>query len=178
MNPTIDTQCMEITENDKPFIIDSPDLANWAIEKLKEERARCDLFVEAAEAKITELKNQIYLKQVQCESGTSRLLEHLDNWLDTVPAKKTKTQLSLELPAGKIVRKLPSVSLEHDDDAIISSLSGSMFGAGYIEMKPKLKWADLKSIISIVDGVPIYSVTGEVAEGIKVVEKPATIDVK
>ena len=92
------------------WVCDSPEKADWAIEKIKECRERRDLYIAAAENRIAQLKDQIEQSKEDCDSQTSYLMGALDNYLDMVPAKKSKTQISLDLPSGKIVRKL-----EHPD---------------------------------------------------------------
>ena len=94
----------EIRENtETAWVCDSPEKADWAIEKIKEIRARRDLFINVAEQKINTLKEQIEEQERSCENQESFFAEALNQYLDTVPAKKTKTQISLELPAGKIL---------------------------------------------------------------------------
>ena len=90
----------------KDFCIDNADKANWAIEKIKEERERLSLFEQVAKNKIGELEQQIIDQKEKCNQRTANLLEKLNIYLDTVPFKKSKTQYEFELPAGKLVRKL------------------------------------------------------------------------
>lgn len=156
------------------FSINSADFANWAIERVKEERARRDLFLEAAQGQIERLQQQIKNASDKCNARTGFLLIKLDEYLESVPAKETKTQKSLELPAGKLVRKLPSIEFVRDNEKLIEALKGTDF----VEMKANLKWAEFKKNLTVVDGLVVHNSTGEAVEGLSVEEKPATFDVK
>lgn len=161
-------------EQQQEFTIDNPGAANWAVEKVKEERARRDLFIEAAEAQIQRLTGQIAEAREKCDNNTAGLLFKLDEYLDTAPVRKAKTQVSLDLPAGKLVRKLPATEYVRDDEQLIEDLRGT----GYVGTKPVLKWADLKKDIEVVDGAVFLKTTGEVLTGVTTVKKPATFDIK
>lgn len=161
-------------EEQQEFIIGNPDTANWAVGRIKEERARRDIYIEAAQAHIQRLQDQIKEAEEKCENATRFLLFRLDEYLDLLPFKKTKTQQSFDLPAGKLVRKLPSIDYVRDNDKLTSALAGT----DYVEMKPSLKWAELKKSLTVVDGIVMLQTTGEVLDGIGLEEKPAMFDVK
>ena len=169
------TQITDVEElEQQEFSIDNADMANWAVEKIKEERARRDLFIEAAQSHIERLQQQIKDMSDKCNQRTGFLLIKLDEYLESVPAKETKTQKSLELPAGKLVRKLPIMDYVRDDKKLIESLKDT----GFVEMKPNLKWADLKKDLVVNDGIIMCGSTGEILDGITVEERPAIFDVK
>lgn len=156
------------------FVIEDPRAANWAVMRVKEERARRDLFIDAAQAQIEHLNQQIQDKQQKCDQSTAYWLFKLDEYLNTAPAKRAKTQVSLDLPAGKLVRKLPRQEYIRDNELLAEILAGT----DYVDTKPVLRWAELKKDIDIVNGAVVLKTTGEVLEGIAVEEKPAAFDIK
>lgn len=160
--------------NEDEFFIENADTANWAISKIKEERARRDLFIEAANAQIDRLKSQIADEKEKCNNRTAFLLLKLDLFLDDAPARETKTQLSLDLPAGKLVRKLSKTKFVRDDDKLIESLKDSE----YVERKPSIKWGELKKDLTVLDGIVMRKSTGEILDGITVEELPSEFDVR
>ena len=91
------------------FEIKDASAADWAISKIADERKRKDYFVECANKEIEKLKAQIKEMEEKCERTTSYLSGCLGKYLerDEVPKKKTATQESITLPAGKIIKKLP-----------------------------------------------------------------------
>ena len=95
----------------KEFEIKDASTADWAISKIADERKRKDYFVECAKKEIERLQTQIKEIEEKCERTTSYLSGCLGKYLelDEVPKKKTKTQESVTLPAGKIVKKLPQI---------------------------------------------------------------------
>jgi len=156
------------------FSIADVNVANWAVEKVKEERNRRDMYIEAAKGSIERLQQQINDINEKCNTKTSFLLSSLDAWLESAPAKKAKTQISFELPAGKLVRKLPTTKLMKDEKILIDMLNGTEF----VESKPNLKWAELKKDLTVQGGVVFRKSTGEVMAGIDIEEVAATFDVK
>jgi len=111
-------------QEDKGFVLDSPDKANWAVQKVKDEQARCALFVDAAVSEMERLKHQIDEANAKCTANTLFFMAHLNEYLDTVPAKKTKTQISLDLPAGRVVRKFGGVNYKRCDAVLVAALEG------------------------------------------------------
>ena len=159
----------------KDFCIDNADKANWAIEKIKEERERLSLFEQVAKNKIGELEQQIIDQKEKCNQRTANLLEKLNIYLDTVPFKKSKTQYAFELPAGKLVRKLSKRDFQKDDDSLLKYLSEN--APEYLKNEPKPMWGEFKKCLSIVGDQVIRIDTGEMIDCITVVEKPGTFDV-
>jgi len=170
----LDEELFGEEQEDTGFAIDSPDKANWAVQKVKDEQERCALFVDAAVAEMARLKRHIDEANAKCTANTLFFMAHLNDYLDTVPAKKSKTQLSLDLPAGRIVRKLGGVKYDRCDDALVSALEGTE----YVKSVPALKWAELKKALTVVDGVAMLAETGQVLEGITVTNTPDILEVR
>lgn len=169
----VDEQDVEPVDN---FFIDGPSSANWAVEIVKEERSRRDIFVEAAQDKIKHLQEQIQLATEKCDSSTAYLLFALNDYLDTVPAKMTKTLKQLELPGGKIVRTLAKKDYSYEPEKLVAYLQEN--AVDYIKSEPKAKWGEFKKDLEIQGDIVIRVSTGEVVECVKVVEKPSTCEVK
>lgn len=159
---TIEGINTEVIYNESEWICDTPDKADWAIEKIKETRARRDLFIAAAKKKIEQLEEQIQNQKNACDNQTGYLMEQLNRYLDKVPAKKTKTQMSLELPSGKIVRKLPHPDFVRNDTKLLEYLKE--FYPEMIVWSAKVNWSDFKKYLQIVDNTVIRVDTGEVID--------------
>ncbi len=160
------------------WICDTPEKADWAIEKIKEERARRDLFISAAEKKIEQLKEQIQMQNEICEGKTGYLLLQLGDYLDSVPAKKTKTQLSLDLPSGRIIRKLEHPEYVKNESSLLKYLEEEY--PDMISWTPKINWSELKKVLQISGDSVIRTDTGELIspECISVRMVPDSVDVK
>ena len=105
------------TEQEEPstWKISDEATADWAIRQIKAERARRDIYINAAKEHIASLNDKITHMQEQCDKKTAFLLSRLNDYLDVLPVKKTKTQVSFDLPSGKLVRKNSYQSFERDD---------------------------------------------------------------
>ena len=148
--------------------------ANYATQKLVEARQRFTLYEEAINGSKERLNQQLENARNELRETENYYLPSLDAYLDTVPAKKAKTQISFELPAGKLIRKLPSTKFIKDEKILIDVLNGTEF----VESKPNLKWAELKKDLTVQGGVVFRKSTGEVMAGIDIEEVAATFDVK
>lgn len=89
-------------------------------------------------------------------------------YLDMVPAKKSKTQISYELPGGKLVLKQQEPKYENpDEEATVKWLKESG-KSGYVKVKETPNWADMKKDMKVkVVGDAVCTEDGEVIPGMK-----------
>lgn len=89
-------------------------------------------------------------------------------YLDMVPAKKSKTQISYELPGGKLVLKQQEPKYENpDEEATVKWLKASG-NAEYVKVKETPNWADMKKDMKVkVVGDTVCTEDGEVIPGMK-----------
>lgn len=167
---------MEIDEQSESFVIDNHEKADWAIRKIKEERERRDIYKTVADSEIERLKQKKAEADTKCDQRTSGLLSALNAYLDTVPAKETKTQRAFELPSGKIVRKLAAMDYDFDDAELLDYLRTD--APEYVKVTEKPAWGEFKKDLQIVGGVVIRKSTGVLVEQIHAVEKPESVEVK
>lgn len=177
-------------DNDyKEFEIKDASTADWAISKIADERKRKDYFVECANKEIEKLKTQIKEMEEKCERATSYLSGCLGKYLerDEVPKKKTTTQESITLPAGKIIKKLPkieyimssgeAVTKHKNDDDFIKEIKG--IDKKLIKTIKEVDWATLKkNITNTEDGMVVYKKTGDIIESLSTRETLPSIEVK
>lgn len=143
------------------FTITTAEKADWAVQKIKEAEQRCALFVEVCKADIAKKEQQIKDMQDKTDRETTFLKNCLSIYLDTVPAKKTKTQESLELPSGKIVRKFGKIVLKQKPELL--DYRKKYYG-GYVMQKESVNWAEAKKLFSVQDQYVINESTGEVVD--------------
>ena len=173
----------------KEFEIKDASTADWAISKIADERKRKDYFVECAKKEIERLQAQIKDIEEKCERTTSYLSGCLGKYLelDEVPKKTTKTQESVTLPAGKIIKKLPRIEYvmssgedvtkyKSDDDFIkeIKRLDKKL-----IKTVKEVDWAALKkNITSDEEGNVMLKDTGEYIESLSARETLPSIKIE
>ena len=179
----------EVEGKHEEFEIKDASAADWAISKIADERKRKDYFVECANKEIEKLKAQIKEMEEKCERTTSYLSGCLGKYLerDEVPKKKTATQESITLPAGKIIKKLPkteyimssgeAVTKHKGDDDFIKEVNE--LDKKLIKTIKEVDWATLKkNIASTEDGMVIYKETGDVIESLSARQTLPSIEVK
>lgn len=165
--------------------------ADWAIEKIIEERHRRDCFIETAKAKIDKLKAQIEQETKRCDYATNFLTTKLAHYVEhsDVPTKKTKTQESLNLPSGKVIIKFPKakivmakdgadVSKAKENKDFVKEVEG--IDAKYIKTVKSVDWAKLKKDLTINEesGIITLTDTGECFDTLGVEIGAKSIEIK
>ena len=171
------------------FEIKTAQQADWAISKIAEERARAEFFINCAKEEKARLDNQIKDAEKKLENATSFLAGKLGQFLEKeeVPKKKTKTQISVTLPAGKIVKKLPKtefimqgggdVTKHKSDEDFIKEIKG--IDEAFIKQTEEVVWGDLKKKLAVDDDGGVYvKDTGEYIESITTQQTLPHIEIK
>lgn len=171
------------------FEIKTAQQADWAISKIAEERERAEFFINCAKEEKARLDNQIKDAEKKLENATSFLTGKLGQFLEKeeVPKKETKTQISVTLPAGKIVKKLPKtefimqggedVTKHKSDEDFIKEIKG--IDESFIKQTEEVMWGDLKKKLAVDDDGNVYvKDTGEYIESITTQQTLPSIEIK
>ena len=171
------------------FEIKTAQQADWAISKIAEERERAEFFINCAKEEKARLDNQIKDAEKKLESATSFLTSKLAQFLEKeeVPKKETKTQISVTLPAGKIVKKLPEtefvmqggedITKHKSDENFIKEIKG--IDESFIKQTEEVMWGDLKKKLAVDDDGGVYvKDTGEYIESITTQQTLPHIEIK
>ena len=171
------------------FEIKTAQQADWAISKIAEERARAEFFINCAKEEKARLDSQIKDAEKKLENATSFLTGKLGQFLEKeeVPKKETKTQISVTLPAGKIVKKLPKtefimqggedVTKHKSDEDFIKEIKG--IDESFIKQTEEVMWGDLKKKLAVDDDGGVYvKDTGEYIESITTQQTLSSIEIK
>ena len=113
----------------------------------------------------------------RCENGTAWLTSKLAEYFSTVPHKKTKTTESYRLLSGTLKMKLGGVSMKQDDEKLLEYLKASG-NTDMIKTTEAPKWGEFKKRLEIIGGAVVDGTTGEIVEGVEVIEKPDTFTVE
>jgi len=154
----IDKNCGE----PESFTITNDELAEWAINKISQERAESQRFINVCETMILSYKEKIEKEKEKLQSKTSYLEGQLQTYFNNVEKKETKTQASYRLPSGTLKVKYKK-KIEKDDDKLEEYLVATY--PVYLEYKAtrNIKWAEFKKTLNFVDGQAVTS-DGEVLE--------------
>ena len=150
--------------------------ADWACRKIAEERAELARIRELAEAQIARIEEKLAAAERRCENGTRFLTSKLAEYFETVPHKTTKTKASYRLLSGTLTRKFGGATMEKDDSKLVEFLKASG-NLEFIKTEEKPKWGDFKKRLEIVGGSVVDKETGEIVEGVQLIEKPDTFAV-
>lgn len=186
--PMLDDE-MPIEEGDNEFVIKDAKTADWAIQAIADERERTKFFIECAKEEIEKLQNKIMDAEAKCENATNFLSSKLGEFLEKgdVPKKETKTQISVTLPAGKIIKKLPKVEfVMSNGDSVTKSKGLAEFvteikavNPNLVKTKEEVDWATLKkAITSDGEGGVILKDSGEYIESLIATETLPSIEIK
>lgn len=183
------SEWLDAEEEYAEFEIKTAQQADWAISKIAEERARAEFFINCAKEEKVRLDNQIKDAEKKLENATSFLTGKLGQFLEKeeVPKKKTKTQISVTLPAGKIVKKLPKtefimqggedVTKHKSDEDFIKEIKG--IDESFIKQTEEVMWGDLKKKLTVDDDGGVYvKDTGEYIESITTQQTLPSIEIK
>lgn len=104
------------------------------------------------------------------------VIAELAEYFETVPHKTTKTKHSYRLLSGTLVKKIGGSTMKQDDDTLLAYLKASG-NEDMIQNTEKPKWGEFKKRLEIVGGQIVDKTTGELVEGVQIIEKPDTFTV-
>lgn len=145
--------------------------ADWACQKIAEEKAELDRITSLADSQIEKIQQRVEAARRRYENGTRFLTGKLAEYFETVPHKTTKTKHSYRLLSGTLVKKIGGRTMKQDDDALLAYLKASD-NEDMIQTTEKPKWGEFKKRLEIVD-----KTTGELVEGVQIIENPDTFTV-
>lgn len=159
------------------FVIDNDKKADWAIEKIKDERAEFDRLKKIALDRIAELNQRVKELQERTDRRTGNLEALLVEYFQTVkPTKVTKTQAQYELLSGKLVMKHQQPEYVLDDAQMVSWAKAA--APAYIKVKESINWAELKKLTTTNGESVVLAKTGEVIPGITAKARPDVFEVQ
>ena len=150
--------------------------ADWACRKIAVEKTELDRITALGESQIEKIQQRIDAAQRRYENGTRFLTGKLAEYFETVPHKTTKTKHSYRLLSGTLVKKLGGSTMKQDDDTLLAYLKASG-NEDMIQNTEKPKWGEFKKRLEIVGGQIVDKTTGELVEGVQIIEKPDTFTV-
>ena len=145
--------------------------ADWAVEKIGIERAELERIKALADEQINRIMEKVQAAERRCENGTAYLTSKLAEYFGNVPHKKTKTTESYRLLSGTLKMKLGGVDMKQDDDRLLEHLKATG-NTDMIQITEKPRWGEYKKRLTIAGSTVIDTETGEVVEGVEVIEKP------
>lgn len=150
--------------------------ADWAVQKIAEERFELARIEKLAEEQIARIREKVAAAERRCENGTRFLTGKLREYFDTVPHKSTKTTESYRLLSGTLKVKRGGLTMKQDDAKLVEFLKASG-QSEYIKVTESAKWGDFKKRLAIMGAEVVDQETGEIVEGVYLEQKPDTFTV-
>jgi phage host-nuclease inhibitor protein Gam len=160
-------------EEEEVWQIKSDAEAEWLIDKVNEDLIEINRFELSLTNKIEILKERLEKVKKEKENKIARRDNYLLRYFEEIPdelKKKSKTMEKYRLPSGEIIKKYPAPEFKRDNEALVKWLKENKM-ADFIEVKESAKWADLKKSTKTVGSSVVLEETGEVIEGIEVIER-------
>lgn len=160
--------------------IDSPYVADWALQKVKLERAENQRLHDIADEQISAIKEKLLEADNRLERKTSFLLGKLREYfesLDDKELKETKTQRTYSLLNGSLVMKKPTATFEKNDEKLVEYLKKSG-QSDFIKVEEKPAWGEFKKNIEIFGDCAVDKTTGEIVDCVNVVRQEERFDIK
>ena len=167
----------ESEEGKKEFTLDTPEKVDWAIEQIIDEQKRFELYKQAINGKIEKLKCELVNEKEASGHRTSWLRFKLGEYLqrDDVPAKDTKTQLSLKMPSGTVKYIKSKPEFIKDDNILLNFIKEN--DSEFIKTKESINWKDFKTTLNIV-GNDVFNADGVIVDGITIEDTVPKVEVK
>lgn len=159
------------------FAIENDATADWALQRIAEDKAEFDRLQALADEQIVEIEMKIAAEKEKYEHRTAFLKSALNTYFLQVPHKETKTQETYKLLSGSLVMKKASQKFVKDDSKLIEYFHDNNMNE-YIKVKEEPAWAEYKKNCSIIDGNVVDSVTGEIVAGVSVEDVPEQFEIK
>ena len=164
------------------FVIDNDQKANWALRKIRHLKKKKSKNEEFAETEIEAIQKEIDEVNSWLESENSSLNNDIDylemklkyyalDLKDDDPELKTH-----KLPFGQLQFRKQRKKWEYDDDKLLEFAEKNLKDA--VKVKKRVDKRKLKQKIKVVGDKAVVADTGEVIEGIKVIERGEKFKVK
>lgn len=139
----------------------------------RKEKDRLLSLVEAERARLDMQEAQITARY---DGEISYYLEQLREYSGTVDMRETKTQRSYQLLSGKLIYKKPKTVPDRDEKILLPWVKEN--APEFVQVSESVKWGDIKPLLAVDGDRVVYTATGEVVDGLGVVETGGEFEVK
>ncbi|PUU90824.1 MAG: hypothetical protein CI947_1359 [Halanaerobium sp.] len=172
----------EIKNEDKGFVVDDDNKATWCLRKIKHFKSKQEKNKELAEEQIREIEKEIKEVEEWLEAENSKLensIEFMKSKLHLYAQQLREKNPDLKthkLPFGQLQFRSQRPKWKYDNDRLLDFAEKKY--QELIKVKKSVDKRELKSKAKIVGGRVIIEKTGELVEGVEVVERGEKFKVK
>ena len=168
--------------NDEGFVVDDDNKATWCLRKIKHFKSKQEKNKELAKKQIKEIEKEIREVEEWLQDDNSKLdnsIEFMESKLFLYAQQLREENPDLKthkLPFGQLQFRTQRPKWKYDNDKLLSFAEKNY--EKLIKIKKSVDKRKLKSQAKIVGDKAIIEETGEVIEGVEVVERPEKFKVK
>lgn len=153
------------------FVIRDDNAAEWALQKIFDEKAELERLKALADSQIAVIMDKVEAAEKRFTSRTGYLKKALGEYMLIVSeqCKKTKTQLSYRLLSGSLIYKKPVVKIVKDDTKLLEYVKEH--SPEYVKHTEAVDWAGFKKTLTV-SGDAVVDSNGEVVSCLDVEETP------
>jgi phage host-nuclease inhibitor protein Gam len=162
--------------NNESFTVEDEESANWVLRKIRTIQEKKQSNVSLAEAEVAKIDT--WLESVNGKAD--RDLEYFEGLVTTYAGNLRATDLkfkSLKLPNGKIGFRKQQPKWEYDNPKVIESLK-NIHAEDLIRIKEEPDKTAIKKQFAVENGKVYCPLTGELIEGITVIELPDSFKIE
>lgn len=151
------------------FVIRDDNAAEWALQKIFDEKAELERLKALADSQIAVIMDKVEAAEKRFTSRTGYLKNALEEYMLTVKRKQSKTQESYRLLSGSLILKKPVVKIVKDDTKLLEYVKEH--SPEYVKHTEAVDWAGFKKTLTVSGDVVVDS-NGEVVSCLDVEETP------
>lgn len=164
-----------LNEKEEGWKVEDEASADWALRKIKEHENEIKRINEFAEQEISKIESWANKEVDRHEKDIDFFQSKLAEYAMELREKDDKFK-SLKLPNGRVRFRKRQPQWKYDDKTLIQSLKQAGM-TDYIKVTEKPARNDIKKVLEVIDGKAINPETGEVVEGIEVIDRGERVEV-
>lgn len=169
-------------EEQDRFVVDNDKKATWCLRKIKHMKKKQKENEELAESQIEEIQQEINEVKAWLEDENGKLqnkIEFMENKLHNYAVELREDNPDLKthkLPFGQLQFRKRRPKWKYDNEKLLQFVKSSLKEA--LKIKEKVDKRKLKKEAEVVGNKAVIKDTGEIVEGVKIIERPEKFKVK
>lgn len=156
---------------DEGFRVTDDGKADWAVRKIAEHKKEIDRIKDFAKERIEQIKRWQESEVESLENNIDFLESLLQEYLYNTEQKRIK------LPSGNVNIRKQQPKWVYNDSLVLDALEKAQMDE-FIRIKKEVNKSELRKHVEIVNGKAVNKETGEVIDGIEIVERGETVSVR
>lgn len=165
----------ELQQEYTGFRVTDLDTANWCFRKLQALKHQKNEFENLAQAEMDRIQNWLEARLqtlIRQEEFFNNLLQEY-----ALVQRAADPKFKISTPYGKVSFRKQQPKWNYKDETVLNSLKAASL-TDFIKIKEEVNKAELKKAAKVVNGNVLIADTGELIEGIEVVEQPEAIKIE